>query len=188
MQLEKFTFEVTGISPILMNNPAYMAQRPTGRTNVKTIPTPEEEAKRSLYRRDNGTLYGPALGFRSGILEAAKGRRIGKKAANTILAGAVFCLYEEVSLYHPKTKKPITDKQYIIDSRRCVLKGKDGIIRSRAKIMEWACEVEFEVDSELVDVRIIEEIFQLAGKIIGYLDYRPQKKGFFGRYEVQLKK
>lgn len=187
MQLTSFVFEVHGVSPILMNNPAYMADRKSGGTNVKTIPSPEEEAKRSLYRRDDGTLFGPALGFRSGILEASKGRRIGKKSAKTILSGAVFCLNEQVLLYHPKTKKPITDKHYVIDSRRAVIQKTAGIIRSLAKIMEWACDVELEIDSELVDIKVVEEIFQLAGKIVGYLDFRPQRGGFFGRFDVKLK-
>lgn len=188
MQLEKFTFAITGVSPILMNNPINM-QKPGGKgaTNVKTIPSAEEEAKKSLYVLPDGKLFGPALGFRSGLLEAAKGRRIGKKSAKTILGGAVFCTGEQVLLYHPKSRKQLTNKDYIIDSRRAVIQKTAGIIRSRAKIELWACDVEFEIDTALVEPSLVEEVLQMAGKIVGYLDFRPQKGGFFGRYEAKLK-
>lgn len=193
--LEKFTFEVTGESPILMNNPAGM-KKPgeDGAAKVKKLPTPEEEAKGLLYIDSKGQLFGPAMGFKSAIARAATGRKFGKVAAPGVVRGNVFCPIdvERVILLNPKTKKPLTDKDYTVDSRRAVLKNggkKVGVVRSRPRIESWMCEVVLEIETDVVDAETqILPLLQLAGRSVGFLDFRPENGGPFGRFTAKMKK
>jgi hypothetical protein len=83
--------------------------------------------------------------------------------------------------------KPITsdDDDWTIDTRRAVVQ-KQGILRSRAKITDWACPLEFEYDPELIEPPLIAAIVAQSGKFPGVLDYRVGRKGQFGRYTAIL--
>lgn len=192
--LEKFTFEITGTSPLLMNNPAGM-KKPgeDGGPKVKKLPTPEEEARGLLYIDSDGKLFGPAMGFKSAIATAGKGRKIGKAFVPALVRGNVFCPIEveRVTLLNPKNKKPLSDKDYTVDSRRAVLKNggkKVGVVRSRPRIESWACEVLLEIDTDFITAEHVTELLQLAGRSVGYLDFRPENGGPFGRFTAKLKK
>jgi hypothetical protein len=194
MSLERFTFAVTGESPILMNNPAGM-KKPGDEpgAKIKKIPTPEEEARSLVYRDEDGQIFGPAMGFKSAIMSAAKGRKFGKVSAPAVIRGNVFCPLdvERVILKHAKTGKPLTDKDYIIDSRRAVLTSgmkKVGVVRSRPRFASWACDVVLEIETDALEPKAVEDLFKIAGRTIGYLDFRPEKGGSFGRFTVSLKK
>lgn len=194
MSLERFTFVVVGETPILMNNPAGM-KKPGGNggpTRPK-IPVPEEEARSLVYRDEAGRIFGPAMGFKAAIMSAAKGRKFGKAFAPGVIRGNVFCPLdaERVFLKNPKTGKPLTDKDYTIDSRRVELQSgtkKVGVVRSRPRFEAWACDVALEIDPDGVEVAAVEELFKIAGRTIGYLDFRPECGGSFGRFTVALKK
>lgn len=187
MKFEPFTFLVTGTRPVLMNNPAGMAVptgKPKGRRQ-KEIPSPEEEAARSVYKLPSGQLYGPAAGLRRAIIDAAYGLKFGKVKADELVASAVFNLEEEALLFHPRTKKPVTS--YVIDTRRCVIpSNKAGVVRSRAKVMEWATLLNLEIDTDTLEVEQIAELLERAGRLIGWMDFRIQKKGPFGAFIPEL--
>jgi hypothetical protein len=192
MAIERFTFEITGTSPILMNNPAGMSKPVEGPQIKKKVPTPTEEAEGLLYIQPDGSLCGPAMAFKSIAATAGKGRKIGKAFAPGLVKMAVFTPIdvEFVTLYDPKTRKPLTKKDYTVDSRRCVLKngGKAaGVVRSRPRVERWACDVVLEIDTELANPKDIEQLLQLGGRTVGYLDFRPEKGGPFGRFEAKLK-
>jgi hypothetical protein len=44
----------------------------------------------------------------------------------------------------------------------------------------------FEVDDVIGKVTILEEIGNMAGRMVGVGDFRPEKGGPFGRYTVKL--
>ena len=59
------------------------------------------------------------------------------------------------------------------------------ILRTRAKFDEWACTFVVEVDDELVDKPQLEQWLDIGGRRIGLGDWRPQKSGHYGRFEVK---
>jgi hypothetical protein len=178
-------FKLTSMEPgLLMHNPAGM-QSSKG-LNRKVIPTPEEEAERSSYRLPTGQLYVKAAAFRSALIEALKGRRIGKNSASKVAASVVFTTEECCPLANGKVLK-----NYEIDLRRAVIQGQ-GVLRARACVPSWHCEVEFEYDPDFVTPEIILEGMQLAGRLVGVGDYRPRGPvwskgtgGPYGRFTVE---
>ena len=179
--MEQLFIRIKGLSDLLMNNPASMES--TG-----PIPTPEDEAKRSRYVRDDGTLYVPSIALRKSILLGATGYKIGKFSLRSRL-GASIQLFEEYFSLLTEDDKPMTE--YVIDRRRVVI-GKAGIIRSRARIeVPWIVEGTFGFNSELlmdrhniVQVEQLKKAIDIAGQVSGLLDFRPNKGGWFGKYRL----
>jgi len=55
----------------------------------------------------------------------------------------------------------------------------------RARVdLPWELECVFEYNPDIVDIKVVETIAKRAGQIVGLLDYRVEKKGWFGRFEV----
>jgi len=181
MATKILTFKVTGTSDLLMNNPESMNQEgPSSRTKKFD---PKREAEIRLYENKEGHFYIPTIAFLNSLWNGAAYEKIGKDAARSRIAAAIFCAEEESILLNKDTEEIIDD--YEIDSRYVVVQ-KARIMRSRPKIKNWMCYVNFEVDDEYIPVEHIPKLFNKAGKVIGILDYRPQHRGPFGRYEVEI--
>ena len=184
MNFVQVNFKITGLEPgMLTNNPAKMGQSSQG-AKTKKIPSPEEEAEAGLYKDAEGNYCFPTMGFRASLLNVLSNKKVGKKAANVVFSAAVFVEDEYVILRDPKTWKPLKD--YDIDSRRCVVQ-RNGVIRSRPKFPRWGCDLIFKVDTDLVSEDQAFEQLSEAGQVIGVGDFRPARKGMFGRYLVERK-
>lgn len=121
---------------------------------------------------------------RSAILRASSGRRIGKVSAKSVVAGTVFPIEQECILLSAKTGKPLTS--YKIHSCRAVV-NKAGILRSRPMFEDWACDLALDIDTEMLpDIGIVTQLLNIAGRIIGVMDWRPEKMGTFGRFTAEL--
>jgi len=180
--MEKLYIKISGLSPLLMNNPENMM---IGRTK---LPTPEEEVRQSRYSMPDESLYVPSIALRKSILLGATGYKIGKFSLKSRLSAAIQ-LFEE--------RFPISDERgentsdYAIDRRRVVIRGA-GIIRSRARVEPpWFVAGYFKVNSELlmdrygiVQIDLLREIINVAGQVSGLLDFRPNRGGWFGQYEL----
>lgn len=193
---------VTGISPILMNNPASMRSTDDAKMKVKSIPPPEEEAETKVYRMADGQLYFPTEGFRLGILKkAVQGRKIGKRFASAVVAGALFLTNDRMPLFDPEVdlevespnhvspetvvgmeERKITD--YEVDVRRVVIQS-SGIRRARPRVWPWGGILDYEYDLDFITPEVVLNLQRIAGKLAGVGDYRPQKTGSFGRYSVR---
>ena len=191
--LELHAWRITGISPLLQNNPAttMMMSADTGLSVGRKRYDDKNEAEIRTYKNAAGNYVHPTAGFRSGFLVAASGRKIARKSAKAILAGSVFPTEVEAILLDEKGK-PIT--KYELHKSR-VMVGKAGVLRVRPMYWPWACLLAVDVDRDFIgDLSVITEILNIAGRIIGIGDYRPDTSkgksgvGTFGRYEASLVK
>jgi len=181
--METLNLQIVGVSPLLMNNPASMSNGSKG-VGTKKIPTPEEEAALKVYRHDVGGLFIPSDGFRRGIIKrACSGRRIGKRYASAVVPGALFLLHDRCDLVDPDTGEVIAE--YEIDTRRAVIQG-NGVLRSRPRVEKWATILNYEIDTDFLNSEVVLELQNMAGKIAGVGDYRPEKTGPFGRYTAEV--
>ena len=175
-------FTVKSVTPLLQNNPASMLTPKTATAKAKSIPTPAEEAESGVYRAEDGTIYHPAAAFRRALISAATNRKIGKTAATSIVKGSVFQLTERCPLVDPDSGKSI--ESYSIDVRRCVLGGKTAVVRARPRIERWMTTIEFEYDPDFISADALRELLVTAGQRVGIGNYRPEKAGIFGRFQV----
>ena len=59
------------------------------------------------------------------------------------------------------------------------------VLRTRAKFDEWGAVFLLDVDPELVDEPHLEKWLAIGGKRIGLGDWRPEKSGKYGRFELE---
>ncbi len=137
--------------------------------------TPEEDATNRLYKDAEGRLYFPVENIRQSIIEAAKRHKLGRRAATTDVAAAVYLQPDAPSL----------QGVWHVDSRPVVIPATQGrILRHRPMIEEWSIEFLLDVDTELIGESTIRVIVDDAGKLVGIGDFRPARKGQYGRFTV----
>lgn len=196
------TLRIESVSGLLMHNPAGSMQqadasKPASRAG-KTIPKPYDEARASLYA-DTPTslsldpevpaqLFIPSDALREAGIIAAKSFRDKSRRGNATYEqrfGASVFLSSERFFLEDREGKQITsaDECWAVHTKRAVVQG-NGIMRSRALVRDWACDAEFEWDDESFSVPEVAMIIKQAGKFPGLLDYRPGKKGPFGRFNL----
>ena len=190
---QKIEVKITELSPILMNNLASMEDGDTdGVKTKKKKYVDTDEAEKRVYRLDNGQLYIPAVAFRGSVINSGGGamyRKLGQHSAASRFSAGVFLLDEKCPLVDAKSGKPI--KKYQIDKRAVVIQQgskKNRVMRCRPLIDNWACVLRLELDEELINAGQAIELLELSGKIAGVMDFRPQCKGWFGRYKAKLVK
>lgn len=192
MALELHTWKIVGVSPLLQNNPAGTMKGGAdagGMSAGKKTYDDNEEADIRVYRTAEGQPMHPTAAFRSGMLEAAKGRKIGKTAARTVVAGSVFPAETEALLVDAKGK-PLS--KYTIHKCRVVV-GKSGVLRCRPQWSPWQIILPLEIDRDFIPkLDLITDILNIAGRIVGVGDNRPDTSkgksgvGTFGRYKAEL--
>ena len=177
-------------SSLLMNNPASMENGDdVGIKASKKKYEPEEEARIRVYKDEKDHMYIPAVAFRASLMNAAKGRKVGKKFATALVKGAVFNAETRCYLTNPETGKPLKangkskNSDYGLHSTR-VRVGNAGVMRVRPEIERWATKVAFEVDDDFIREEQVIELLNIAGRMAGVLDWRPEKSGAHGRFEV----
>jgi hypothetical protein len=183
--MEIVRFKITGVSPILQNNPAKMQASKGTELGGKKTYDPVIEAEAAVYRNDRKEIVVPSIAFRAAMFKACTGRKINKLSAKTAVAASVFPVEQECILLDGKGK-PIKD--YKIHSCRCVV-NKAGIIRTRPMIEHWSTVLALEVDTNFLGKgceQVLEQLLNLAGKIAGVMDWRPEKLGTFGRFTAKL--
>lgn len=185
MEQKKYTFEVVGMSPLLQHNPAGSMKLAKKGLSKKNIPEPEDEAEAGVYRTPDGEFGAPVIWFRAAMLEAAKGERIGKIGAKSVISGGVMMedIDEVVPLLNAENgMEPI--EEYEIDIRRAKVQNA-GVLRSRPRFKGWGCRFDLIVDEEIISMKDhVIPLLQKAGVVCGVGDFRPQKMGTFGRFRV----
>lgn len=184
MNLQTYIFTITGIRPLLMHSPKAMSKPRDagGKLGVKKIPSEVEEAEANAYRLDSGELYFPGMNVRAAIVGpggAAAGMKFGKITAAQAFCSGAFVFDEPCVLRDPKTKKPLLE--YERDVRR-VMVQKNGVQRSRPKLLEWEFSWRVEIDSDFMAPSGVLALLRRAGRVAGLGDFRPQKKGPFGMF------
>ena len=191
MALELHVWKITGVSPLLQNNPSCMKSgSDEGMTAGKKKYDDKEEAEMRVYRNSDGHPFHPTAAFRSCMLQATSGKKINKVWAKAIFASSVFPAEVE-GLLVDKSDKPL--KNYEIHKCRVVV-GKQGVLRCRPKWSGWYIKLALEVDVEFISTKAITEILTIAGRVIGIGDNRPDTSkgksgvGTFGRFTAEFVK
>ena len=173
------TIELTGKTPILMNNPRSMMFEEEAKGSVVSTTKkrdPVAEAETRAYRMKDGTLYIPAEAIKGCLVNAASYKKFGKYSAKPIVAGCVQILPQQISL---KTK------DYEIDERTVVIRGRGRVIRARPLVDNWKITFQLEYDAGFITSgNLIREILEEGGQRVGIMDFRPIKLGNFGMFRV----
>lgn len=101
-----------------------------------------------------------------------------RKSAKSVAGGAIVPCAEKIFFIEKYTKKNIE-----IDSRPCVVQ-RARIMRHRSRLESWTLKFQIEIDDEILPPEHVHEMLSDAGRRAGLGDYRPQRGGPFGRFQV----
>jgi hypothetical protein len=173
----KIDVEIKGISPLLMNkfNPENLESK-----TVDKNETPREAAEKTAYIGEDRQLYILIECIFSCIICSGKFHKIGKNKVTTMkssLIPAGISILSDVL--------PLNTSHFEVDSRAVVIPSTGGrIMKHRARLDEWKTNFSIEVDKTLFSEKIVRKIIDDAGQKIGLLDFRPDRKGYFGKFKV----
>lgn len=184
MKPEIVTFTVVGISPLVQNNPVeFIGKTDDGALAGKKVYVDQEEAKLRLYPGEDDTFGHPCIAFKRAMMRAVTGKKFGKVAAKSIIISGVQVV-EMLATILDASGKPAT--KYTIDRRSVVNPhNKARILRCRPSWMPWKLRLALEVDTALVSIQNVRQALELAGRIAGVGDNRPEKGGDNGRFRVE---
>jgi hypothetical protein len=176
------TVTCRGVTPLLMNRipPETLEQVRTKAKKPKTAQrpaVPRDEALPKLYVTAAGDPYIPAENLLSCLVAAGQSVRLdGKRqvstAKSTVLPAFLSLEDRFLPLFVHGTGEP---PDWEVDELVCLV---------RPRFDQWAFRVTATVDLDEIGINIIRELFDTAGKRIGLGDFRPSRKGMFGKFVV----
>jgi len=168
--------EITGVKPLLMHR--FEGDAPeTPKAKKKSETQKENKVEDTLYTDDDGKLYQPAEHIRQSMINAGKAFKKGKSNQSKIVASFVEIEPEAI---------PHVNQTWTTDRRAVVIPSTRGrVMRNRGRLDEWKLEFIIKIlDTDEIAPDGIQDILEHAGKYNGIGDYRPEKKGMFGRFNV----
>lgn len=170
--MQKAKCEIKGTSALLMH--AY----PMEPIEALEKKSKEIQAEYAAYRDPkNKRLFIPAICLQRALISAATYSK--GKGRGSLQKNAAAC----VGIEPERLDLGISD--YEIDSRPVVIAATKGrIIRHRPRVDNWSVKFEIIWDENLLRETEVKKILDDCGQRVGLLDFRPEKKGPFGKFMV----
>lgn len=174
--MKKIEVEIKGLTPYLMHR---FGEEDADKKSQKKIGKKDYEAEveKALYQSPKGEIYVPSTQIKGCLTEAGKQMRVVGKGKSTYSK-----LFGAFLLVEPDTI-PMLNQKWITDARAVVIQ-RARIIRYRPKFTEWGLKFTIQIMDDGIDPSVVKEALDLGGNYVGIGDFRPQKKGSFGRFMV----
>ena len=176
--MKTYSVTIEGTTPLLMNRPSMLI----GDISKDKKPSTDDykaQAESKLYLDDKGKLYQPATHLQGALIEAGKHKKVvgkGKSTYSKIVGYAV--QIEQYEIEHKKQKWEVFTCLAVNPSTR----GRNPL--SRPMLKQWEISFDVVFDDTEIAPPIMKELFDIAGRIVGIGDWRPAKKGFYGKFQV----
>ena len=175
-RVETVHIEVVGTSPLICHRWSEKAkkqmldkQTKAART-AKTAKNPKKDFEDSLYPHPDGGYGFPSVAFKAAAVRA--GTYSDMKM--TFLRGAFHVTGELVKIHGEPTMRE--------DMVR--LPSRVADIRHRGEFKEWSATVPLQVNTSALSVEQLANLFVIAGFAVGVGEWRPERNGQYGRFEV----
>jgi hypothetical protein len=183
---------LSGITPLLINalgeDQLLAIRDKTKKAKNAAKPSVRDEADGKVYRLKSGDPHVPVRLLMSNFIAAGQfvrldGKRQISTADKTILPGMLTILSHECPLVneHDKPAKWEVDIQQGRNPN-----GGEAVCIVRPRFDDWHLEVEIEVDQAQMPLTMARDLVDIAGSRCGLGDFRPQRKGTYGRYKVAI--
>lgn len=192
MRLE---FTLAGLSPLVMHNgaagldtrstlsreiAAITAKRGGNRTDIDDQRLRKLECQRSLYLGADGRPTLPEAALRAMIEASARKTKQGAQVREGLMIESVAFAYD-TGRYGEDLEQLSETAQFVVP----VVVSRQRILRTRAKFdCPWTVAGIADVDAEQVDSTQLKAWLALGGRRVGLGDWRPEKSGHYGRFDV----
>lgn len=174
---------VKGISPLITHAwsekaKTMMRDKQTKMARMaRSAKDPEAEYNAARYIDKDGDDCVPSAGFRNAMISAG---RFADGVPMTIIRGAVFVVGETVKI---RAEKPRMREDMV----RVGGKGPGtGVadLRYRPEYDPWECDLRIQYNAHVLTIGQVLNLVRLAGLSIGLCEWRPEKGGQFGRFDI----
>lgn len=183
----KIKIRIEGVTPLICNRFSDEAAEAAtnGRRNSSSVSdrgSPRDQAEKKLYvGLDGQTLMIPQVNIVRSIVEGGRFHKAGKKQVTTQRESMLFACFDidgvEIPIEH---KDP-----WRVDVRPVVIPSTKGrILAYRPIFDDWALDFVADLDTDMIGEKFLRDIVDDAGKRIGLGDFRPDRKGPFGKFKV----
>lgn len=175
---------ISGTTALLMNRFSEKAEVSVSsgiRLSIRSNgDTPREIAADKLYANAEGELFIPATNIFAAIIAAGAFHKAGKSKITTQKTSLIPAGITILDLICP-----LNTKHWEVDSRSVVIPATGGrVMCHRPRLDEWATSFTLDVDGEMFAEKLVRLLVDDAGKKCGLGDYRPNRKGPFGKFVV----
>lgn len=177
---------ITGVTPLICNrfyDEAAMAATNGTRSSATGADrgTPLEQAEKKLYRNADGQLFIPQPNVMRALVDGGRFHKIGKSQVTTATSSLLFACLDIVG-----TEIPVVHKEpWRVDTRAVVVPSTKGrILTHRPMFDDWELSFEAVLDTSIVSERVFRMCVDDAGKRVGLGDFRPARKGPYGKFVV----
>lgn len=182
--LMKIECTIKGLSPLLMNRFTEEAEASLGsgtRISIKAKDQPpRDQAEAKCYKDSKGKLLIPGSNIFACIIAAGTFHKAGKSKITTQKSSLIPAgmMIEEIAC-------PLVCKGWEVDSRSVVIPSTGGrIMCHRPRIDEWQTTFTLDVDESMFSEKTARLLIDDAGRKVGLGDFRPARKGPFGRFSI----
>ena len=179
---ERISFWIKGTSPMIQHAWSEKAKAQLRMTAAerkkqpKVARDPEQDAANATYTTADGEPGVPLLAFKAAIITAAhKDYGIEK----TTVRKALFVPCSDPNNVIPMEYESMRVREDIV---RVGMAQTD--LRYRPEFTGWRVKVSAQIDSSLLTVQNVIDLTNRAGFSVGIGEWRPEKGGEFGRFEV----
>lgn len=179
--------EIKGTAPLIVHAWSEKARRmmldaQQGKKNPKQVKDPVADFESSRYRFADGSGDGfPIMGFKSATVKGG-GRLFGKSVKMTELRQTFTFLADGIGVDGMQLVRLIADEPTMREDMVRVGMG-TADIRYRAEYREWGAQLRIQFIPSVIDLGSVTALVD-AGGTNGVGEWRPEKNGAFGTYEV----
>jgi len=173
----EYKVEVKGSSALLMNR---YVEGTIEEIKVRKGEARQKPVENKLYLDKDGKPYVPSTYLRGALVEAGKNVKIAGKQRSTyskLIGSTVSVAPDAISI------KPGTWEPYTITAVNPMTRGRMSVTRPRFN--DWSLSFSIIATDDIPEDKMA-AILEEAGRFVGIGDWRPQKKGMFGKFTVTM--
>lgn len=175
---------IAGLTPLIMNrfdDHAEVQVTAGTRASIRGMKeTPREQAKRKAYMDGDGMLFIPGPNIFACLVAAGQFHKSGRVKLTThksSLIPAGLIIVDHVC--------SLGTDHWEVDARSVVIPATQGrVMAYRPRLDEWKTSFTIDLDIDMFSPNFVRLLVDDAGKKIGLGDFRPSRRGPFGRFVV----
>lgn len=182
IQMMEVTIE--GTKPLIFHQWSEKAKREIRekqagqKKKVREVRDPKAEYESSYYRNSEGKIAFPALNIKQAMVASA--RNI-EGVTMTVLRGALFVVGDKDGLIEVKYKS----ERMREDMVRLGGISNPADFRYRGEVDDWSMTFIIKFNADVITDVMVANLLQTAGFACGLGEWRPERNGDFGTFEVR---
>lgn len=182
---ETLRVPIRGTAPLIVHKFSEKAKRQMldamqGRKTPRQAKDPDAEYEAAFYRHDDGGYGFPVIAFKAASVSAC--RFFGKAMPMTLARQVIFFDAEFSKADGQKLARIVGEPHMREDVTRVGQGGTD--LRYRPEFTEWSTTVDVTYVKSMLTRESVLSLIEAGGMGVGVGEWRPEKRGDFGTFEV----